>query len=67
MIERQRSVDLSTITPEQEEKISKVLSDKLSKILENAAKEANAILNTYGVEVQIAYKVKKQSKSKKKS
>jgi len=67
MIDRQRSVDLSTITPEQEEKISKVLSDKLSKILENAAKEANAILNTYGVEVQIAYKVKKQSKSKKKS
>lgn len=67
MIDRERSVDLSTITPEQEEKISKVLSDKLSKILETAAKEANAILNTYGVEVQIAYKVKKQSKSKKKS
>ena len=67
MIDRERKVNLSTITPEQEEKITKVLSDKLSKILENAAKEANAILNTYGVEVQIAYKVKKQSKSKKKS
>jgi DNA invertase Pin-like site-specific DNA recombinase len=67
MIDRPRSIDLNKITPEQEERITKALSDKLSKILESAAKEANAILNTYGIEVQIAYKVKKKSKIKKKS
>lgn len=67
MIDRPKSVDLTKITPEQEEQISKVLTGKLSEILENAGKQANAILNTYGMEVQIAYKLKKQSKNKKKS
>ena len=67
MINRERKVDLSKITPEQEEQISKVLTAKLSEILETAGKQANAILNAYGMEVQIAYKLKKQPKSKKKS
>lgn len=67
MIDRPRTVDLTKITSEQEEQISKVLTAKLSEILENAGKQANAILNTYGMEVQIAYKLKKQSKTKKKS
>jgi hypothetical protein len=63
MIDRPREVNLEGITPEQEAKISKVLSDKLSKILEDAAKEANAILNTYGIEVQIAFQVKEKPKT----
>jgi hypothetical protein len=63
MIERKR--DLSNLSEEQYQALQAKLSAKLSEILEKAGKEANLLLNQYGVEVKIGYSLKDQNSSKK--
>ena len=65
MIDRERKVNVETFTIQQADELQAQLSKKLSQILENAGKEANKILNIYGMEVKIAYSLKKQKKAKK--
>lgn len=65
MIERERSINVEKFDNDQLDLLQKQLSVKLTHILENASTEANRLLNIYGMEVQIAYKLKKAKKSKK--
>lgn len=53
MIERKR--DLSHLNEEQYKALESKLSSKLSEILEKAGKEANSLMNQYGINVKIGY------------
>ena len=65
MIDRERKIDVEKMDISQADVLQKQLSAKLTQILENAAKEANKILNIYGMEVKIGFTVKKAKKAKK--
>lgn len=60
MIDRERKVDLNKMSEEQLSTLEKTMSDKLQKILTNAAKEANNFLNIYGIEIKIAYELQQK-------
>lgn len=59
-IDREKNFNLDSLSSEQQEILEKKLGKKLSTILDKAAQEANKMLNIYGVEVQIAYKIKEK-------
>ena len=62
MFERKR--DLSNLNDEQVLALQGKLAAKLSEILEKAGKEANQLLNQYGMEVKIGYSLKEQKTKK---
>lgn len=65
MIDRERKVDVEKFDIAQSDALQKQLSAKLLQILENAAKEANKILNIYNMQVKIGYSLEKAEKRKK--
>lgn len=65
MIDRERRIDVEKMDLDQADVLQKQLSNKLTQILENAAKEANQILNIYGMEVKVGFTLKKAKKAKK--
>lgn len=52
---RNRKVDVDRLTVEQVDKISEVLGQKLGKICDRAAEEANNILKIYGLETRLQF------------
>jgi hypothetical protein len=65
MIDRERKINVEKMDLDQADVLQKQLSGKLTQILENAAKEANQILNIYGMEVKVGFTLKKAKKAKK--
>jgi hypothetical protein len=65
MIDRERKVNVENMNYEQADLLQKQITAKLNQIIENALKEANKMLNIYGMEAKMAFKVTKQKKAKK--
>lgn len=76
--DRVRKVDVSQMTQEQADNLSKQIGAELAKIMDEANKKCNEMLGIYGLQTQIHYKVtqlvekteekpKKKSRSKKQS
>ena len=66
MIERQRKIDINKMDIETADAVSKQLGDKVNTILKKAYKEANALLNIYGLKFEIGYDIQPISSDKEK-
>lgn len=53
--DRKRFVDVNKLTEEQFEKTMETVNRKLTEITERAVKEANEILNIYGLETKLQF------------
>ena len=57
MINRERKVNLESMSKEQLENLEIQMAKKLEDILSKAANEANGLLNIYGIKIKIAYEL----------
>lgn len=72
--DRQRKIDINSLSPDQADALSAQIGKEIAKIMDEANNKCNALLNIYGLETQIGYKVtkigektKKRRKSKEKA
>ncbi len=61
-IKRKRNVSIDNLTESQLEKLSVDLGKKIAKMYDDVAKEANKLLDIYGMEVELSYNIKPKSK-----
>jgi len=64
---RKRKVDVSTMTPEQQERLKENLGKQLAKIMDEANTKANKLLKIYGLETVIRYNVQEMGKNEQSS
>jgi len=58
MIDRPKKIDLEKMAIETLDETSKQLGNKINLILKNALKESNAILNIYGLKLEMGWEIK---------
>ncbi len=61
-IKRKRSVSIDNLTEDQLEKLSVDIGKKIANMYDDVAKEANRLLDVYGMEVELSYNIKPKSK-----
>ena len=65
---RKRKIDLHKISPDQADRMSKQIGDEIARIMDEANNKCNAMLNIYGLQTAIGYKIiKTEEKNKKKT
>lgn len=55
--DRERKVDIKALTPEQADALSAQIGKEIAKIMDEANLKCNALLNIYGMQTQIGYKI----------
>lgn len=54
---RERKVDMSKMTIEQADRLSEMIGQELAKIMDEANRKCNEMLNIYGLQTQIHYQI----------
>lgn len=54
---RERKVDISKMTLEQADMLSKQIGEEMAKIMDEANRKCNEMLNIYGLQTQIHYQI----------
>lgn len=57
--DRERKVDISKMSIEQAEALSAQIGKEIAKIMDEANTKCNALLNIYGMQTEIGYKIVK--------
>lgn len=65
--DRERKVDINSMTLEQADALSAQIGKEIAKIMDEANLKCNALLNIYGMQTQIGYKVVKLGTKPRKS
>lgn len=55
--DRERKVDIKSLTPEQADALSAQIGKEIARIMDEANLKCNALLNIYGMQTQIGYKI----------
>lgn len=57
--QRERKIDINNLTPEQADALSAQIGKEIAKIMDEANLKCNKLLNIYGMQTQIGYKIVK--------
>ena len=60
MINRERKVDVESMTDKQVKELEAQISERLRKIIDDACDKANRILHVYGLEAQMQFALKRK-------
>lgn len=60
MINRERNIDLNSLSEERIEELSKQIGDRVREICDKAVEDANRILGVYGMEAKMQFAIDKK-------